>query len=145
MSTEPQKPRTAEELMRARYQAYVDNDIDFVVDSHHPEGRDEVDREAAAKWAEEADWKGLEVLETVAGGPDDDEGVVEFVARYEMGGAPYTHHERARFQKLDGDWYYVEGDMVKQKPVVRETPKVGRNEPCPCGSGKKYKKCHGAA
>jgi hypothetical protein len=28
-------------------------------------------------------------------------------------------------------------------PVVRETPKVGRNEPCPCGSGKKYKKCHG--
>jgi hypothetical protein len=29
-------------------------------------------------------------------------------------------------------------------PVVRETPKVGRNEPCPCGSGKKYKKCHGA-
>ncbi len=31
------------------------------------------------------------------------------------------------------------------KPIVRETPKVGRNDPCPCGSGKKYKKCHGAA
>ena len=29
------------------------------------------------------------------------------------------------------------------KPIVRETPKVGRNEPCPCGSGLKYKKCHG--
>jgi preprotein translocase subunit SecA len=27
--------------------------------------------------------------------------------------------------------------------VVREEPKVGRNDPCPCGSGKKYKKCHG--
>jgi preprotein translocase subunit SecA len=32
----------------------------------------------------------------------------------------------------------------KVKTVVRDQPKVGRNEPCPCGSGKKYKKCHGA-
>jgi preprotein translocase subunit SecA len=30
------------------------------------------------------------------------------------------------------------------QPVQRATPKVGRNDPCPCGSGKKYKKCHGA-
>jgi preprotein translocase subunit SecA len=29
------------------------------------------------------------------------------------------------------------------EPFVRETRKVGRNEPCPCGSGKKYKHCHG--
>src|SRR5690606_26383073 len=34
---------------------------------------------------------------------------------------------------------------AEQKPVVREGPRVGRNDPCPCGSGKKYKKCHGAA
>jgi len=33
----------------------------------------------------------------------------------------------------------------KVKTVVRDQPKVGRNEPCPCGSGKKYKKCHGVA
>jgi preprotein translocase subunit SecA len=33
----------------------------------------------------------------------------------------------------------------KVKTVVRDQPKVGRNDPCPCGSGKKYKKCHGAA
>jgi preprotein translocase subunit SecA len=30
------------------------------------------------------------------------------------------------------------------KPMRRDQPKVGRNDPCPCGSGKKYKKCHGA-
>jgi uncharacterized protein YecA (UPF0149 family) len=30
------------------------------------------------------------------------------------------------------------------KTITREAPKVGRNDPCPCGSGKKYKKCHGA-
>jgi hypothetical protein len=34
-------------------------------------------------------------------------------------------------------------DVIKQ--VKRDEPKVGRNDPCPCGSGKKYKKCHGAA
>jgi len=33
----------------------------------------------------------------------------------------------------------------RQGPIVREEPKVGRNDPCPCGSGKKYKKCHGQA
>jgi preprotein translocase subunit SecA len=36
------------------------------------------------------------------------------------------------------------GDDAAQKTVKRDEPKVGRNDPCPCGSGKKYKKCHGA-
>jgi hypothetical protein len=39
----------------------------------------------------------------------------------------------------------VGGDDAKVKQVRRDEPKVGRNDPCPCGSGKKYKKCHGAA
>jgi preprotein translocase subunit SecA len=33
--------------------------------------------------------------------------------------------------------------VTVSKPIVRDKPKVGRNEPCPCGSGKKYKHCHG--
>ncbi|MEK7477109.1 MAG: preprotein translocase subunit SecA, partial [Candidatus Coatesbacteria bacterium] len=36
------------------------------------------------------------------------------------------------------------GDDTPKTPIRREAPKVGRNDPCPCGSGKKYKKCHGA-
>jgi preprotein translocase subunit SecA len=39
----------------------------------------------------------------------------------------------------------VGGDDAAIKPIRRDEPKVGRNDPCPCGSGKKYKKCHGAA
>jgi preprotein translocase subunit SecA len=39
----------------------------------------------------------------------------------------------------------VGGDDAAVKTVRHDAPKVGRNEPCPCGSGKKYKKCHGAA
>ena len=39
----------------------------------------------------------------------------------------------------------VGGDDARVQTVRRDEPKVGRNDPCPCGSGKKYKKCHGAA
>jgi uncharacterized protein YecA (UPF0149 family) len=39
----------------------------------------------------------------------------------------------------------VGGDDASVKTVRRDEPKVGRNDPCPCGSGKKYKKCHGTA
>ncbi len=44
------------------------------------------------------------------------------------------------FDDFDDDDDY---DRTPQLPVKREEPKVGRNDPCPCGSGKKYKKCHG--
>jgi preprotein translocase subunit SecA len=37
------------------------------------------------------------------------------------------------------------GQDARVETVQRNAPKVGRNDPCPCGSGKKYKKCHGAA
>jgi uncharacterized protein YecA (UPF0149 family) len=37
-----------------------------------------------------------------------------------------------------------DGEAQSRKPIEREEPKVGRNDPCPCGSGKKYKKCCGA-
>jgi preprotein translocase subunit SecA len=39
----------------------------------------------------------------------------------------------------------VGGDDAAVKTIRRDEPKVGRNDPCPCGSGKKYKKCHGTA
>jgi SEC-C motif-containing protein len=55
------------------------------------------------------------------------------------------HHERATFERKDGRWYFVDGELVRQKPVTHEGPRVGRNDPCPCGSGKKYKKCCGKA
>ena len=37
----------------------------------------------------------------------------------------------------------AQGPTEKTKPIIRDVPKVGRNDPCPCGSGKKYKKCCG--
>jgi SEC-C motif-containing protein len=137
------KPETAEALMRSRYTAYAIQEIDYLEATHDPKTVKNMDREDTEKWAKEAKWEGLEIVETEAGGPEDETGVVEFIARYESDGNSIGHHERSTFRKIDGAWFYVDGDMVKPKPVKRETPKVGRNEPCPCGSGKKYKKCCG--
>ena len=135
---------SAEALMRARYTAYTQGEIDFIVESHDPDTADQVDRDASASWSQKAEWQGLEIVSTDAGGPDDSEGQVEFIARYRLEGADLAHHEQAQFRRREGQWFYLDGEMVKPKPVVREQPKVGRNEPCPCGSAKKYKKCCGA-
>ena len=134
---------TAVALMRSRYTAYVTQNIDHVVASHQKAGRGDVDRDAAMEWAKGAEWVGLEIVDSEAGGANDDTGIVEFIARFRVDGAEQMHHERSRFVREEGQWFYVDGDMVRAKPVRRDEPKVGRNEPCPCGSGKKFKKCCG--
>ncbi|HET6611234.1 MAG TPA: YchJ family protein [Kofleriaceae bacterium] len=140
-----EKPPTAEALMRSRYSAYVVHDIDYVFRTHDPKTSDDVDREASEKWSTQAEWQGMEVVSTEGGQAGDKKGVVEFIARYRLKDQDFTHHEISQFERRDGTWLYLDGEMVKPKPVRRAEPKVGRNEPCPCGSGKKYKKCHGAA
>jgi SEC-C motif domain protein len=132
---------TAEALMRSRYTAYVLGDLDHIERTQTPGGWD---RESAAAWSSGAQWLGLDIHATEAGGPDDAHGVVEFTARYAMTGEAQQHREKAVFGRRDGAWVYLEGKVSGGEPIRREAPKVGRNEPCPCGSGKKYKKCCGS-
>ena len=132
---------TAEELMRARYSAYVKVETDFIFETTHPEHRKDYDHEGTREWAESAQWQGLEILGTKNGGPDDRKGEVEFVARYLEKGMKREHHETAEFVKEDGTWLFTDAVLAKQQPLV--STKIGRNEPCPCGSGQKYKKCCG--
>ncbi|MEI6985452.1 MAG: YchJ family protein [Rhodospirillaceae bacterium] len=134
---------TAEALMRSRYTAFVTADIDYLENSLLPEVRGDLDRDHISNWAKNSTWLGLEVLSTSGGGVDDDSGMVEFSASFRTGGRELQHHEIGRFTKLDGRWYYKDGDLVKQQPRV--VTKIGRNDPCSCGSGKKHKKCCGGA
>jgi SEC-C motif-containing protein len=136
---------TAEALMRSRYTAYVLGAIDYLTHSLHPEHRHDHDPVAARRWAERAVWEGLEVVDVQGGAEEDAEGRVEFVAAYREREVHKRHHEVGRFLKQEGAWYYVDGEMVADKTTRQAGPKVGRNEPCPCGSGKKYKKCCGAS
>jgi SEC-C motif-containing protein len=134
---------TAEELMRSRYSAYATGAIDYIHDTLAPEARVGFDRDASARWSREAEWLGLEIRRTEAGGPDDQRGIVEFVARYRLDHKDVDHHEVATFRKEEGRWFFADGEPPKQQPFRRAEPKVGPNEPCPCGSGKKLKKCCG--
>ena len=136
------EPETAQELMGARYAAYALHDVDFIVNSQHPEKREDTDREGTERWSREANWLGFEVLKTEQGGASDSEGVVEFLARYRLKGVTFSHRERAEFKRHDGKWTFWEGQQIAGPPV-RKDATAGRNDPCPCGSGKKYKKCCG--
>jgi SEC-C motif-containing protein len=131
--------------MRARYAAYATHNIDFILDSHHPKTKDTVDRDSTETWSKNAEWLGLEIASTELGGPNDEVGTVEFLARYKIKGVVIPHRERAQFEKLEGKWYFVDGKELNAPTVRHEGPRVGRNDPCPCGSGKKSKKCCGKA
>ncbi len=132
---------TAEALMRARYTAHCTGDFGFLETSVHSSTRESVDTAKLRKWSEMVTWQGLEVLETEAGGPEDETGRVSFVARYSVGETPQEIREDAEFVRENGEWSYLDGNVHGHTPFRRESPKVGRNDPCPCGSGKKFKKC----
>ena len=135
---------TAEALMRSRYTAYVVHDIDYIVSScdnrSENSGEDPIDYRLTRDWSEKSKWLGLKILAVSKGGPQDTEGTVEFEAVYERDGLRDIHHEKARFKKKGEKWIYLDGDIVP-KTIVRTGAKTGRNDPCPCGSGKKYKHC----
>ena len=141
--TKKENPPTALDLMRSRYSAFVVENIDYLLETHDPETRSEVNRDDLADWAENSVWGGLHILGTEAGESNDQEGKVEFVAHYEQNSKAQSHHELSEFVKKDGKWFFHQGYMV-DKTFKREQPKVGRNDPCHCGSQKKFKKCHGA-
>ena len=137
------KAKTAEALMRARYSAYAVKKIQFLKTSAGPEVQADFDEKACREWAEASTWHGLDILSTDRGGENDEEGYVEFIAYYSANGEAVKHHEHAYFKRIDGVWKFIDGEIESGVPYVREEPKVGRNDPCPCGSGKKYKKCCG--
>lgn len=137
------KAKTAQELMRARYTSYVVGAIDFIINTCD-KGKDmpDIDRKATEDWSRESAWHGLTILRTEKGGENDEDGIVEFEADYTLHGMRDKHHETASFKKVNGNWLYESG-ALKTTTVVRDGKKIGRNDPCPCGSGKKYKKCCG--
>ena len=135
--------KTAKTLMCARYSAYVIANIDFIMSTTALSNRENMDADAIRKWATNSEWLGLEIVNTEDGKESDSKGSVEFIARYRENGELQSYHEISGFTKENDKWYYSSAEFPKPSQIVRETPKTGRNDPCPCGSGKKYKKCCG--
>jgi len=134
---------TAVALMRSRYTAYALGVIDYLYQSASARVRKEFDAESSRQWAKSAEWTGIEILSTTGGTEEDDTGLIEFIAHYKVKETEFNHHECAEFARVDGNWVFMDGKIIGPDPVRRETPKIGRNDPCTCGSGKKYKKCCG--
>lgn len=98
--------------MRSRYCAYALHDTDHVFRTWHPRTRP-----ADVEVDPGPQWHGLEVVATTGGGPQDDEGEVEFRARYTVNGAPGTMHERSRFRRRGGRWLYLDGEDLDPRRV----------------------------
>lgn len=125
---------TPSALMRSRYTAYALQNASYLIATWHPDCQPEQWRNSLQEGFANTLWQGLQVIDSQSG-RDDNEGFVEFAARFTEPNDEKIHliHERSRFLRLKDRWYYIDG--IK--------PQTGRNDACPCGSGKKYKKCCG--
>jgi len=128
---------TAEKLMRARFTGHVLNDGKFLHFSYLPTSRQ--------PYVEEADTAPLAWTSLVIHGhePEVKPNVsnVDFTAYFnDDQGNPGALHEKSEFHRINGNWLFAR--TLRQGPApVKAAVKVGRNDPCPCGSGKKFKQC----
>jgi SEC-C motif-containing protein len=123
---------TPEALMRSRYSAYATRNFDYIESTMKGAPLKSFNRVDTEKSAQQVTWDKLEVISVSEVKPEDEEGFVEFKAYYTAGNKTDVIYEKSRFIKKKGKWFYIEGI---------EKEKIGRNDPCSCGSGKKYKKC----
>ena len=129
-------PRNPEQLMRSRFSAFCARNYEYLFSTHHPSKRAPDEREQLLNSMAQTQWLGLKIINAKKPGKDHDIGFVEFTAFYEKRGIAGQVHENSRFLMEDGQWFYLDGELLD--PVS-----IGRNAPCFCNSGKKFKRCHG--
>lgn len=132
---------TAEALMRSRYAAFATGNMPYLEATLLPEKRQSYNMEEARLWSQSSEWTGLDILFLQDGKETDTKGIVEFIAHFRQNGQNLRRYEKSRFIRQDKLWYYVDGE---REGAPAPKTKTGRNDPCLCGSGKKYKKCCGA-
>lgn len=124
----------AERLMRSRYAAYVLGLIDYLRDTTLPAQQTALDMEGIRQWSQSSHWLGLEV--EAAESLDTRHAKVRFKVRWQdPSGAEHLHQECSSFVCIGTTWYFID-------PTV--PLRAGRNDPCPCQSGQKLKKCCGS-
>jgi SEC-C motif-containing protein len=126
--------------MRSRYAAYAVGEIEYLVRTIPLTERKGFDRRSAKEWSQSAEWLGLEILST-KDNLDGKRATVEFAASFKQGDQTFRHHEISRFERIQDRWFYLDGEVVPENLEPAEA--ISRNAPCPCGSGKKFKRCCG--
>lgn len=138
---------TAEQLMRARYAAFVLQHVEYIVATTAPFQQPLLNTQAISDWAQQTDWAGLEVVNHLAK-LGKRHAQVEFKAYFHLPDSSVldlavldskgVHHELSTFVNIPthgtSRWYFLDPTVVM--PVTQK-------QPCPCGSGEKYKRCCG--
>lgn len=119
--------KSAEALMRSRYSAFALMLDGYLLKSWHP-----LTRPKQIELDKQTQWKRLEIIES---SNDSKEGSVHFKAYYIEQNQWQLLEETSKFLFEDNHWFYHSGDYQPQ------TLNPSRNDSCPCGSGKKFKKC----
>lgn len=101
-------PQTPEQLMRSRYSAYTQANIDYIALTMQSPASDNFDKPSAAQWAKQVKWQKLEVIKSSQEG---DIGFVEFIAYFKENGRQLKLHELSEFHRIDGKWFYVSGKL----------------------------------
>ena len=128
----------AEKLMRSRYTAHVAHDYAHLHRTYVKTAKEPYVPEEGEGGGRE--WTRLVIhAHDLSARPDT--AFVDFTAYYKEGDAEHALHEKAEFQRLEGAWIYTRAVRNGPAPIKSTAAKVGRNDPCPCGSGKKYKQC----
>ncbi len=127
-----QPAASAEALMRSRYSAYVLGNIDYLIATTLPVQQRGLDQAAMHEWSRNSQWLGLQVEQHQMQGGEPPRACVSFVAHWRDPAGEHSHREHSDFIQLGGRWYFID-------PTVRLHS--GRNDACPCGSGRKFKKC----
>lgn len=134
---EGQNPSTPEAQVRARYTAFALRQLDYVDRTHAPEIRADFNRAEAERIAEACEWENLHIHKVKEYGELAD---VEYVVKVRHEGRSTIKASSSRFRKENDEWLFISSKSAPHIASLRG-PKVGRNDPCPCGSGIKFKKC----
>lgn len=129
--TRQRLPEEPEQLMRSRFSAYCTANYQYILDTYCAVARASLTKASLAEHAEESTWFALQII------PQEHTNVVEFKAFYFHMGSPQVLHETSDFEIESGRWVYTQGKIHSDSGNVT----IGRNDPCPCLSGKKFKQC----
>ncbi|NMH58664.1 YchJ family protein [Alteromonas ponticola] len=128
-----QPASTAETLMRSRYSAYCTKNYSYILNTYAEAKQAQLTEESLANSAKNTVWLHLDI----ESGTSPSEDLVEFKAWSKERNSIYLLHETSRFIKEKGQWRYLDGELHSDCGKVA----LGRNDPCLCHSGKKFKQC----
>ncbi|MCB1072726.1 MAG: hypothetical protein H7A41_00500 [Chlamydiales bacterium] len=103
-----QDPPTPEALMRSRYTAYTQGNLDYIEKTMRGEALERFSRSESENNTQDVEWLKLDVLFSEEEG---DKGTVQFIATFRVAGEEHFMHEISSFEKVDGKWYYTKGTL----------------------------------